>query len=108
MATQSTTAHLMPDTTRPNGREHSSAPDALDSSTAGPHTKEDPPLRSVHTSNFSALLQELGISVLVTTYQAGKLIPKVIKTRRPQDEANATPWSAEEKNTWLRKLPPPA
>src|SRR5437879_13586426 len=32
------------------------------------------PLRSVHTSNFSALLQELGISVLVTTYQAGKLV----------------------------------
>jgi uncharacterized protein (TIGR03032 family) len=31
-------------------------------------------LRSVHTSNFSAILQELGISVLVTTYQAGKLV----------------------------------
>jgi hypothetical protein len=33
-----------------------------------------PPLRSVHTSNFSAMLQELGISILVTTYQAGKLV----------------------------------
>ncbi len=36
--------------------------------------KEEPPLRSVHTSNFSAILQELGISILVTTYQAGKLV----------------------------------
>ncbi|AMV41025.1 TIGR03032 family protein [Planctomyces sp. SH-PL62] len=35
---------------------------------------EAQPLRSVHTSNFSAILQELGISVLVTTYQAGKLV----------------------------------
>jgi uncharacterized protein (TIGR03032 family) len=32
------------------------------------------PLRSKHTSNFPALLDQLGISVLVTTYQAGKLI----------------------------------
>ena len=32
------------------------------------------PLRSTHTSNFSAILQELGISVLATTYQAGKLV----------------------------------
>src|SRR6476660_1844698 len=37
-------------------------------------TTDAPPLRSVHTSNFSAILQELGISVLVTTYQAGKLV----------------------------------
>jgi hypothetical protein len=36
--------------------------------------KAEPPLRSVHTSNFPAILQELGISVLVTTYQAGKLV----------------------------------
>jgi uncharacterized protein (TIGR03032 family) len=34
----------------------------------------DAPLRSVHTGNFSAILQELGISILVTTYQAGKLV----------------------------------
>src|SRR5262249_2818788 len=32
------------------------------------------PLRSVHTPGFPALLQELGLSVLVTTYQAGKLV----------------------------------
>jgi uncharacterized protein (TIGR03032 family) len=35
---------------------------------------EPPPLRSVHTSNFPAILQELGISLLVSTYQAGKLV----------------------------------
>jgi uncharacterized protein (TIGR03032 family) len=32
------------------------------------------PLRSVHTSNFPALLDQLGVSVLVSTYQAGKLV----------------------------------
>ena len=32
------------------------------------------PLRSIHTDNFSAILQELGVSLLVTTYQAGKLV----------------------------------
>jgi uncharacterized protein DUF4915 len=41
---------------------------------APPTTEAPPPLRSVHTSNFHAILQELGISVLVTTYQAGKLV----------------------------------
>lgn len=32
------------------------------------------PLRSLHTDNLPAILKELGISVLVTTYQAGKLV----------------------------------
>ena len=36
--------------------------------------KGPPPLRSVHTSNFPAILDQLGISLLVTTYQAGKLV----------------------------------
>jgi uncharacterized protein (TIGR03032 family) len=31
-------------------------------------------LRSIHTSNFPAILQELGISLAVSTYQAGKLV----------------------------------
>jgi uncharacterized protein (TIGR03032 family) len=31
-------------------------------------------LRSVHTSNFPGILQELGISLVVSTYQAGKLV----------------------------------
>lgn len=33
-----------------------------------------PPLRSVHTAGFPLLLERLGVSVLVTTYQAGKLV----------------------------------
>ena len=40
-------------------------------------TTDDPskdPLRSVHTSNFPELLRQLGASLLVTTYQAGKLV----------------------------------
>ena len=32
------------------------------------------PLRSVHTNTFPALLEQLNISLLVTTYQAGKLV----------------------------------
>jgi uncharacterized protein (TIGR03032 family) len=32
------------------------------------------PLRSKHTANLPALLEQLGISLLVTTYQAGKLV----------------------------------
>ncbi len=34
----------------------------------------DAPLRAVHTLNFPALLRRLGASLLVTTYQAGKLV----------------------------------
>ncbi|HJU40354.1 MAG TPA: TIGR03032 family protein [Tahibacter sp.] len=34
----------------------------------------DDTLASVHTANFPALVDELGASVLVTTYQAGKLV----------------------------------
>lgn len=33
-----------------------------------------PPLRSVHTTSFPAILERLGASVFVTTYQAGKLV----------------------------------
>jgi uncharacterized protein (TIGR03032 family) len=33
-----------------------------------------PPLRSVHTTSFAAVLEHFGISLLVTTYQAGKLV----------------------------------
>jgi hypothetical protein len=36
---------------------------------------EDPAaLRAVHTTNFPGLLRRLGASLLVTTYQAGKLV----------------------------------
>src|SRR3954466_1629718 len=40
-----------------------------------PAKLDDPtPLRAVHTPNFPALLRGLGASLLVTTYQAGKLV----------------------------------
>jgi len=45
--------------------------------TPGPDrpTVEDPAaLRAVHTTNFPALLRRFGASLLVTTYQAGKLV----------------------------------
>lgn len=32
------------------------------------------PMRSVHTSNFPTLLNQLGISLVISTYQAGKVI----------------------------------
>ena len=55
MATQSATDCLTPDPARPR--------------------MEDPgPLRGAHTPNFPALLRRLGASLLVTTYQAGKLV----------------------------------
>ncbi len=41
-----------------------------------PETQETPlaPLRSVHTKSFPTILDELGLTVFVTTYQAGKLV----------------------------------
>ena len=39
-----------------------------------PGTDDPAPLRAVHTPNFPALLRRLGASLLVTTYQAGKLV----------------------------------
>jgi uncharacterized protein (TIGR03032 family) len=50
----------------------SSADPALDPDRPG--TKDPRPLRAVHTPNFPALLRQLGASLLVTTYQAGKLV----------------------------------
>ena len=54
---------------------------ATPSSPAGPTLDLDrpkmeapTPLRAVHTTNFPALLRQLGASLLVTTYQAGKLV----------------------------------
>src|SRR6267378_4433437 len=59
-----------PDPTEPNGRDRRlSTPGAP----AGP-TEDPGPLRAVHTPNFPALLRQLGASLLVTTYQAGKLV----------------------------------
>ncbi len=39
-----------------------------------PKLGDPTPLRAVHTTNFPALLRKLGASLLVTTYQAGKLV----------------------------------
>ena len=39
-----------------------------------PGPENAPPLRSVHTTNFPGLLAEFGVSLLVSTYQAGKLV----------------------------------
>jgi uncharacterized protein (TIGR03032 family) len=39
-----------------------------------PPAATEPPLRSVHTSNFPSLLAELRISLVVSTYQAHKLV----------------------------------
>jgi uncharacterized protein (TIGR03032 family) len=52
--------------------EGTPAPPATDGSPAAPAAP--PPLRSVHTTNFPQILQRLGASLLVTTYQAGKLV----------------------------------
>jgi uncharacterized protein (TIGR03032 family) len=43
-------------------------------SPSAPAAAEPPPLRSVHTPNFPNLLRELGISLIVSTYQAGRLV----------------------------------
>ncbi|AFY70801.1 hypothetical protein Pse7367_2541 [Thalassoporum mexicanum PCC 7367] len=39
-----------------------------------PDNPAESPLRSIHTSNFPQILSQLGISLAVTTYQAGKII----------------------------------
>src|SRR3954464_15917791 len=66
-----------PGSTDPHGHEPDpgtpGTPGGLPSSPGSP-TKEAPPLRSIHTSTLPGILRELGISVLVTTYQAGKLV----------------------------------
>src|SRR5947209_16876901 len=39
-----------------------------------PKIDDRAPLRAVHSTNFPALLRQRGASLLVTTYQAGKLV----------------------------------
>lgn len=55
----------MEQATPTKGGEAASAPEAA---------AEEPSFTSSHTTNFPALLRELGVSLLVSTYQAGKLI----------------------------------
>lgn len=60
-----------------NGRAKSTEP-ASESEAgggeAGEAGAESPPLSSQHTSSFTSLLEQFGISIAVTTYQAGKLV----------------------------------
>src|SRR5580704_13520715 len=51
-----------------------SVADSLTPDPGRPRTPDPTPLRAVHTPNFPALLRQLGASLLVTTYQAGKLV----------------------------------
>ena len=39
-----------------------------------PNPNEPNPLRSIHTTNFPAILKELNASLVVSTYQAGKVV----------------------------------
>src|SRR3954447_19248604 len=51
-----------------------SAPAGLTPDADHPNAAGTASLRAVHTTNFPALLRRLGASLLVTTYQAGKLV----------------------------------
>ncbi len=72
-----TSACSTTEATKPKGREDvSNMPGAIACHAPEPRSPtnvDSPPWHSVHTSNFSAVLQELGIAVLVTPYQAGDL-----------------------------------
>lgn len=50
--------------------------DSLDPVPTSPSDQADRsiPLKAVHTPNFPAILRQIGASLLVTTYQAGKLV----------------------------------
>jgi uncharacterized protein (TIGR03032 family) len=50
------------------------ASDSLTPAPALPKGEDPGPLRASHTPNFPALLRKLGASLLVTTYQAGRLV----------------------------------
>jgi uncharacterized protein (TIGR03032 family) len=55
--------------------ELTSATECADQNFAGDASPAvPPPLRSVHTNTFAQILDRLGISLAVTTYQAGKLV----------------------------------
>src|SRR6266852_5251827 len=78
MATQIAPATPMADPTEKNGRVRDlstpTAPVGPSPDPALPKTEDPGPLRAAHTPNFPALLRQLGASLLVTTYQAGKLV----------------------------------
>jgi uncharacterized protein (TIGR03032 family) len=77
MATQ-TAAAMLANSTEKNGREgRLSTPAGVAGAAPDPVVPkaEDPgPLQAAHTPSFATLLRHLGASLLVTTYQAGKLV----------------------------------
>lgn len=67
--------HTSPDpANEPPQHADSDSQAAAETTDAATKPEDPPPLRSVHTSNFSTILDQLGISLAVTTYQAGKLV----------------------------------
>ena len=78
MATQTAPARLTPDQTKQSAHDllfsMQGAPAGPTPDPDRPKTEDPAPLRAVHTPNFPALLRQLGASLLVTTYQAGKLV----------------------------------
>src|SRR4051794_8800775 len=75
------TRQRAPDNLTPGPAELSGRDLFFSSGPAGPppdpcptQTADPAPLRAAHTPNFPALLRQLGASLLVTTYQAGKLV----------------------------------
>jgi hypothetical protein len=56
------------------GALEESVPAATENPILEPKPPAEEPLRSVHTTSFPELLRTLGISLAVTTYQAGKLL----------------------------------
>ena len=47
---------------------------SIDTTPVRAQVADPAPLRAVHSANFPGLLRRLGASLLVTTYQAGKLV----------------------------------
>jgi len=75
MPTQAAPAILAADSTEQNARSgRSSGPTAPAGRAPAPQPEDAGPLRAAHTPNFPGLLRHLGASLLVTTYQAGKLV----------------------------------
>src|SRR5271170_2389584 len=61
------------DLSQPAGE--SAAADGLSAASSPPNpAPSSSPLRSVHTTSFAEIVNRLGASVAVTTYQAGKLV----------------------------------
>jgi uncharacterized protein (TIGR03032 family) len=78
MATESAPSRPTPDSTTQGARDllfsKQGAPASPTMEPGLPRTVNPAPLRAVHTPNFPALLRHFAASLLVTTYQAGKLV----------------------------------